>query len=147
MSSFSFIERIKSQLLSTLHINEEWVTCAPHDSVQRVAEILAEKKVGSIVIVDPTEGHNRPLGIFTERDLIRCVANRKLDLSQEPISKHMTPQPKTASLTVSLMHVMAMMRMGKFRHLVIVNESGGLAGVVSIRDIMVHLLDEINEFK
>jgi CBS domain-containing protein len=142
MSKPIFKEYIKSQSVSDLHLNEECITCSPKESVLSVAQILAKSKIGSILIVS-SDAPKIALGIFTERDLIRCVANPELNLATEEISKHMTPNPKTISRATSLYSMMAAMRIGRFRHLVVSDDSGRFCGVISIRDIVVHLVDEL----
>lgn len=66
------------------------IGCAPATPLREAVRLMHEQHVGSIVIVDPAE---RPLGIFTLRDLRRVVADG-VDLAQ-PISNLMTPGPST----------------------------------------------------
>ena len=144
MNIDSLATHIMTQKVSDLHLNESCFKCSPAESIRAVAELLVQKKIGSVIIVDPEYPSPRPLGIFTERDLVRCVGNRNLDLSKEPVSHQMTPNPKTVYLESTLHTVMATMRIGRFRHLVIINHSGEVTGVLSIRDVMNHLMDELS---
>lgn len=136
-------DRIFNQFVSDLHLSEVAVTCSPETPIQRVAELMVMSSVGSVVILNG----EKPAGIFTERDLVRCVADASIDLSAEPVKNRMTPNPRTIQSNAKLISVMAAMRMGKFRHLVVVRESGEIAGVISIRDVMIHFIDEFNGAK
>ncbi|MEM2026033.1 MAG: CBS domain-containing protein, partial [Desulfurococcaceae archaeon] len=52
------------------------ITVGPDASAEEVARIMAEKNVGSVVVVDAA---GRPIAIVTERDLVRAIAARRLN--------------------------------------------------------------------
>ena len=143
----TFVDQVNSQKISDLQINEETIVCGPTTTLHKVTELFVEMKMGSVIVMDTKDPVKRPLGIFTERDLVRCVAKGTLDLFTETVSNHMTPNPKSVLPEVTLIEAMKTMRAGNFRHLVITNTQGAISGVISIRDIMLHLLDELNRAK
>ena len=81
---------------------------------------MADRSVGSIVVM---EG-GRPVGIFTERDFLKKIAPLDQDLRYEPISKFMTPNPKSLPLDAPISKAMIFMRLGRFRHILLQKKTG-----------------------
>jgi len=106
------------------------VTCAPETPLRQALERMQAQRIGAIVIVD---ADGAPLGIFTERDLVRHAAGGDLALA-DPISRYMTREPIHLPATATLYEAaLAMARRG-VRHL-LVCDGGRLAGVVSERSL------------
>jgi len=79
------------------------------------------------------------IGIFTERDLMKRLAEGKT--LEEPLSQAMTAKPRTVSLEDSLMTVIQLMDGGGYRRLPVVDSSGTPVGVVDVKSV-VHFLVE-----
>jgi len=104
------------------------------DSVLQTVCAMVERNIGAVPVV-----HNRKLvGIFSERD--RVVAEGR-DCRTTCMAEVMTDDPMTVSLTEDLGSCMALMRRHGFRHLPVCHE-GQLVGIVSLRDILLHDLNE-----
>ena len=89
-------------------------------------------------------------GIFTERDLLSHVANKKKDVLDAPVSELMTAAPKMLSVTDSIEDALQAMAAGGYRHLPVTEESDDglrVIGVVSVSDIVdflvIHFPDAI----
>lgn len=107
------------------------VTCPPHISVREVLGRISQHKVGSMVIADPRT--QKPLGIFTLRDLLQRVALPEYSLDR-PIEEVMTRTLVTLAPTVSAYQAALEMARHGLRHLLVV-EGGHLIGVVSQNDL------------
>lgn len=105
------------------------IGCAPDTPLREAVRLMHEQHVGSIVIVDPAE---RPLGIFTLRDLRRVVADG-VDLAQ-PISNLMTPRPFHLAPDASAFDAAIAMTERHIAHVCLV-EHEKLCGVISERDL------------
>jgi len=114
------------------------VSAGPEDSLRRAAELMASENVGSVLVLGPG---GRLLGIFTERDLARKVAAR-LDLDAERLGDHATREVVTAAPGEPLASVAHKMIAHGIRHLPVVDPSGRVIGVVSIRDVLRRLVGE-----
>ncbi len=114
-------------------------TARPDDTVQEIADRLAQKKIGAIVIVG---GGGSVTGIISERDLIRVIAQRGADALSMPVSEVMTREVVVCGEATSVDDIMEMMTNGRFRHLPVVEE-GRLVGIVSIGDIVKHHIAEV----
>ena len=111
------------------------VTIEPSASLAAAAELLAKKRIGAIVILG---ADRRIVGILSERDIVRAIAERA-DALGEPVSVVMTRSVSTCNETEMVISVMERMSAGKFRHMPVVDQ-GRLVGMVSISDVVKHRL-------
>jgi CBS domain-containing protein len=79
--------------------------------------------------------------ILTERDVLRAVASGD-DLDEVTTGAYMTSDPTTAGPTWDVTEAAETMRRGGFRHLIVLDESGSIAGILSLRDLVASLLDQ-----
>lgn len=113
------------------------LTVDAEDSVRDAAVWMVERGVGSAVVM--REG--RPVGIITDRDSIRLIA-RGEDPDAITAGKCILKNLRTVTPSLDVLEAARMMREQGFRHLVVVDDEGNLAGVFSMRDLVVGLLEE-----
>ena len=106
-------------------------------TVFEALEQMVEHNVGSLVVMDG----DAIAGIFTERDFLRRVAVVGKDPRRTPVSEVMTARLIVLDPGRSVQECMAIMTSSRIRHLPVM-ESGRLAGVVSIGDVVQHLSAE-----
>src|SRR5918996_26880 len=106
------------------------ITASPGETVAAAAGRMAEAGVGSIVILDG----DRPVGILTERDLVRLAADLTPS-SEARLSDWATSDPDTIPPDTEPSAAMERMEERGYRHLPVV-EDGRLVGVVSLRDLV-----------
>jgi len=117
----------------------EVLTIEPTTSLAAAAKLLAERKIGALVVTGPDQ---RIVGIVSERDIVQELAAHgpaALDLA---LTEVMTRKVTTCSASDTISSVMERMTAGKFRHLPVL-EQGRLAGIVSIGDVVKHRLQEM----
>ena len=117
----------------------EVLTIEPTTNVAAAAKLLAERKIGALVVTGPDQ---RVVGIVSERDIVQELAAHgpaALDLA---LTEVMTRKVTTCSASDTICSVMERMTAGKFRHLPVL-EQGRLAGIVSIGDVVKHRLQEM----
>jgi CBS domain-containing protein len=117
----------------------EVLTIEPTTSLAAAAKLLAERKIGALVVTGPDQ---RVVGIVSERDIVQELAAHgpaALDLA---LTEVMTRKVTTCSASDTISSVMERMTAGKFRHLPVL-EQGRLAGIVSIGDVVKHRLQEM----
>jgi CBS domain-containing protein len=107
------------------------LTVGPGHTVRQAAELMAKRKVGAAVVVDPELPGP---GIITERDVLQSVA-RGQDPDGEHVADHLTAESVSAAPDWSLEEAAAAMVRGGFRHLLVL-EGGETVGIVSMRDIV-----------
>lgn len=104
------------------------VVCTEEVPVDEVLRAMRSQGVGSVVVVDQ---RSRPVGIFTEHDVVRVVAD---DLRGKPVSAAMTRDPLALPAHALAYEAALAMVEKNIRH-VLVTEEGRLVGVVSERDL------------
>jgi CBS domain-containing protein len=117
------------------------LTIEPTANVAAAARILAERRIGALVVTGP---ERRVIGIVSERDLVRVLAERgpaALDLA---LTEVMTRKVATCSPADTISSIMERMTDGKFRHVPVV-EQGRLVGIVSIGDVVKYRLREMEQ--
>lgn len=115
------------------------VTIAPGTLVADAARILAERRIGGLVVSRDGETVE---GILSERDIVRSLAVRGAGCLTEAIDEMMTRRPVCAALSDSSDKVLAQMTDGRFRHMPVV-EGGKLVGIVTIGDVVLSRLTEL----
>jgi signal-transduction protein with cAMP-binding, CBS, and nucleotidyltransferase domain len=107
------------------------LTVGPQHTLRDAARLMADRRVGAAVVIDPeTPGP----GIITERDVLDCIG-RGQDPDTERVAQHLTSDIVFAAPDWSLEEAAVAMVRGGFRHLV-VTEGGEVAGLLSMRDIV-----------
>jgi CBS domain-containing protein len=107
------------------------VTIRPDATVLEAMRLLMEHRIGGVVV----ERDGEPVGILTERDVLRLGAEDPAQLETLSVDRAMTRELITGNLEQSLQRVMEVMTENRIRHLPII-EDGKLAGIVSIGDVV-----------
>jgi len=79
------------------------------------------------------------VGVFTERDLVRRVAARGLDVEATPVGEVMTREPETLGRMDDVAYAINKMAVGGYRNIPIVDGGGLLEGAFSVHDVIEHL--------
>lgn len=109
------------------------ISIASSATLQEVARILSDKKIGALVVKGKT---GALAGIISERDLVRAVANKGAGALSEAVDQHMTKAPQTCAESDSVETIMEVMTRGRFRHVPVLGEGERLCGMVSIGDVV-----------
>jgi CBS domain-containing protein len=117
------------------------VTIEPSADLGAAAKLLAERRIGAVVVTGPA---GRIVGILSERDIVQVLAARGTAALLAPVADVMTRKVTTCSASDTISSVMEQMTKGKFRHVPVV-EQGKLAGIISIGDVVKHRLMEMEQ--
>ena len=115
------------------------VAVSPDKSLLEVARVLHEKRIGAVVV---TSVEGRVAGIFTERDLVRAMAEKGGEVLDEPVSSRMTVSVQKCREETTVNQLMEMMSAGRFRH-VPVEEGKRLVGIMTIGDVVKSRIREV----
>jgi CBS domain-containing protein len=107
-------------------------TASPNETVAAAAALLHARRVGAMVIVDDEDA---VVGILSERDIVRVVAEQGAPGLGQPISTCMTRDVLFAAPTEQVQSLLERMTDRRVRHLPVVRD-GRLAGIVSIGDLV-----------
>jgi CBS domain-containing protein len=117
----------------------EVVTIEPHASLNAAVLLLAKHRIGAALVLG---ADRRIVGILSERDIVRALAERGAAVLEEPVSQLMTRKVSTCNESETVSAIMERMTAGKFRHVPVVDQER-LVGIVSIGDIVKHRLHEM----
>ncbi len=117
------------------------VTMEPGATLDIAAKLLAGRRIGAVVVLGADD---RVVGILSERDIVRAIAERGTGAMQEQVSQVMTRKVVTCTLDETLHAIMERMTAGKFRHVPVI-EQGKLSGIISIGDVVKHRIVEIEQ--
>ena len=111
----------------------------PTASLEAAVAMLAKHRVGALLVLGPDR---RVIGILSERDIVRAVAERGAGALKEPLAQSMTRKVVTCSQSDTVGALMERMTTGKFRHLPVI-EQDQLVGIISIGDVVKQRLHEM----
>lgn len=135
-----FLEVLRMNVASILKVKGKSVaTARPDETVEAVAQKLAARKIGAIVIVGDG-GHVN--GIISERDIIRAISSNGASALTLPVGDIMTKNVMSCHEASTLEQMMAVMTQGRFRHVPVI-EDGSLVGIISIGDVVKHHIAEV----
>ena len=107
-------------------------------TVLEAARFMVEHNVGALPVLDS----GRLVGIFSERDIMKRVVAEGRDPGRTKVTQVMTADPVVVSPDDDVASCLRMMKQGGFRHLPICSRDQKLVGLVSLRDMLLH---EVNE--
>jgi CBS domain-containing protein len=111
----------------------------PAATLQSAATLLAQKKIGAVVI---RGAGGRLAGILSERDIVRAVAKQGPAALDLPVAQAMTREVITCTEDDTCAEIMERMTSGKFRHLPVLRDNA-LVGLISIGDVVKQRVEEI----
>lgn len=115
------------------------VAVGAQDSVATIADLLSSRRIGAVLVRD--DGGD-VLGIVSERDIVRCVAAHGAGAIGLPAAQLMTRALHTVTPATLVATALEMMTDRRVRHLPVIAEDGGLAGMISIGDLVKARIEE-----
>ena len=115
-------------------------TLSDVDTIKVASQKLHERKIGCLPVLNK---NNKVIGIISERDLSQFIYTDRFNMSLS-VAEVMSKNLITCDLNTSVTELMEIMTEKKIRHILIMEESK-LQGVVSIGDVVNHLINKIKE--
>ena len=107
----------------------------PTATLDSAVKLLAKHRIGALLVLGPDR---RVIGILSERDIVRVLAEQGAEVLTKPLSQVMTRKVVTVGV------IMERMTVGKFRHVPVV-EQDQVVGIISIGDVVKHRLHEMEQ--
>ena len=122
------------------------VIAGPDMTVREAARLMAQHHVGNLVVVrEQAKGRVVPIGIITDRDIVRNVVAEALDASVFTLGDLGIRELVTARSDQGIFECMQNMRMNGIRRMPVVDQDGRLVGIVSLDDLIQLLAEEMGE--
>ena len=114
--------------IMTTHLTKVSVSA----SIFEVMEMMVAEDIGRVIITDD----DVPVGIFTEKDVVKRVVSAGIDARKSAIKKVMTAPIRAVREETHIIDAFGKMYRGKYRHLLVRGRRGKIIGIVSMRRIL-----------
>ncbi len=126
----------KSRPVSSI-MTGEVITATADETIKTVCKLMYENDIGSIVIVKRTvDDANKPVGIITERDIVRQIGLSELFVVQAPIRQIMSTPLVTIGPNNPIRDAIEIMQLKKIRRLVVIDDREKMIGIITIKDAL-----------
>ena len=105
-------------------------------SILDAVKVMRDRHVGSVVVVDDSNGERAPVGILTDRDIVIEVLAEGVDLSSITAGDAMSYELMSVGERDEVMDALRVMRTKGVRRVPVVNAFGGLVGILAFDDIV-----------
>jgi CBS domain-containing protein len=116
------------------------VTVPSTSTLSEAAAVLSARRIGAVVVSDDGK---HPLGILSERDIVRELGQRGVGCMTDSVTKVMTSKLVTCTRADRATDVMQRMTDGRFRHMPVM-DGGVMVGFISIGDVVKSRLAELS---
>jgi CBS domain-containing protein len=114
-------------------------TIEPTATLEAAITLLAQRRIGALVVLGP---ERRVIGILSERDIVRALAEQGPSVLTAPIAQVMTRKVSICSESDTVSDIMEQMTARRFRHVPVIDHER-LIGIISIGDVVKHRLGEM----
>ena len=104
-------------------------------SLLDAAKLMRTHHVGALVVTDQPDGQRVPVGMLTDRDIVVAVVAASADAAALTVGDVMSREPATCAATQDVFDAIEAMRRRGVRRLPVLNERGGLCGIVTSDDV------------
>lgn len=125
--------------------NREVVVMRRNETVLDAARLMRKHHVGDIVVVDDRNGSRVPVGIVTDRDLVMEIMAQEPNYTDLTVGDIITQELVTVQEMSGIFEAIQYMRQKAVRRLPVINEQGGLIGILALDDILELLSEELLE--
>jgi len=122
------------------------VIAGPETTAREAAQLMAKHHVGNLVVVhEESGGRVAPIGIITDRDIVRNVVAEELDPAAFALGDLVCRDLITVRQDQGIFECMQQMRINGIRRMPVVDDTGGLVGIISLDDFVQLLAEEMSE--
>ena len=123
--------------------NREVIVMDRHESVLDAARLMREQHVGSIVVAEKPNGERVPRGVLTDRDIALEVVAAEVDPNQVTVGDAMSRELLTLNESDGMLDGLKRMRDHGTRRAPVVNEHGGLVGIITLDDMLELVAEQV----
>jgi CBS domain-containing protein len=121
------------------HKGSDVFSIEPTATLETAVRTLGKHRIGALLVLGPDR---RLIGVVSERDIVRALAEHGAAVLTQPLSQVMTRKVVTCSQTETVGGIMERMTTGRFRHVPVV-EQDQVVGIISIGDVVKYRLHEM----
>ena len=118
------------------------VTVGRDDTIFKAAELMRQNHVGDVLVSEKKDDVNLPTGIITDRDIVIEVVAPGLDPRVITVGDIMVPRLSTIEEDAGIFDAIKLMTSKGIRRLPVIDKFGGLAGIVTLDDLLLMMAKE-----
>ena len=123
--------------------NQEVIIAQKEESLLEAGKRMREFHVGSLVVIQESEGERIPIGILTDRDILMEVLSEGVPLEKIEVRDIMSSSPVTVSQEEGVFETIDLMRRHGIRRVPVVDAQRSLVGVLALDDLLEFLSEEL----
>ena len=123
--------------------NREVIIARKEESLLEAGKRMREFHVGSLVVIQESEGERIPIGILTDRDILMEVLSEGVPLEKIEVRDIMSSSPVTVSQEEGVFETIDLMRRHGIRRVPVVDAQRSLVGVLALDDLLEFLSEEL----
>lgn len=125
--------------------NREVVIIDKEGSIFEAAKLMREYHVGDVIVVEEKNGERIPVGILTDRDIVRALVAADIDLHAVTVGDTMSFDLLTVKEEDDVVSTIKRMRHRGVRRVPVVNSQGGLEGIISVDDLIDLIYEQLTD--
>jgi CBS domain-containing protein len=118
-------------------------TAFPDEPLAEAARVMIDEHVGALVVIGRNDVRRRPVGIVTDRDIVRGQLRRAADLHCCTVGDVMTPDPLVLPVHLEATEAIEALDARAVRRAPVVDATGNLAGMVTLDDLVPAVAEEL----
>ena len=117
----------------------------PDQPLAEAVRTMLESHVGSLIVVESRETARRPVGILTDRDIVRGQLRLSADLFCLTVGDVMTPDPLTIRANLGVTEAIEALHGRGVRRAPVVDDAGNLLGIITLDDLLPVVASELEQ--
>jgi CBS domain-containing protein len=114
------------------------------EPLSTIAHLMCDRHVGTVIVVKDEGARRMPVGVITDRDVLRVQMTQSADLNCLSTGDALTPEPLLIREDADVSTVIERLTSRRVRRAPVVDEAGGLVGVISVDDVIPYLAEELS---
>lgn len=121
----------------------EVVVINGNSTIREAAKLMRTYHVGNVVVVEQREDENIPVGILTDRDIVLGLIAKDVDMDSVTVGDVMSRDLQCSRQEDDILATIKKMRHHGIRRILVVNERGGLEGLLAVDDLIDLLAEQL----
>jgi len=117
----------------------------PEQALAEAARTMLESHVGSLIVVETHGTARKPIGILTDRDIVRGQLRLGADLFCLTVGDVMTPDPLTITISMGVTEAIDALHARGVRRAPVIDGAGNLVGIITLDDLLPAVARELEE--
>jgi len=114
------------------------------EPLSTIARLMCDRQVGTVIVVQDEGARRTPVGVVTDRDVLRAQMTQSADLNCLSVGEALTPDPLLFREDADISTVIERLTARRVRRAPVVDGTGSLVGVISVDDVIPYLAEELS---